>query len=431
MLIPNSRSDTTASTVLQQIPGPQRILKAFTGSLGISSLSDPGSGSTPGSEIAEPNTYQQCPNAELSCQSKYQGQNTCCFNYPGGQFLQTQFWDADPAVGPDDSWTIHGLWPDHCNGGFDQFCDSKRRYSNISLILVDAGRGDLLDEMREFWKDYKGDDPNLWEHEWNKHGTCVSTLETHCYSDYFPQQEVVDYFDKTVELFHGLPSYKTLADAGITPSHTKTYTRDEIEDALSQAHGAEVTVRCRNHNLNELWYYFNVAGSLQTGKFVSSKPDGQTSNCPRTGIRYQPKTPAKHPEPTKPGNPTKPAPTGTPFSGKGYLAVSTLGQRRGCLISPGAWYTSGTCATFRTRKSSEDAFTLHSSKGDCAFEEDTFTCGSHISTPSEFSADGEKLAYRGNSTFFADKAPKGPVRSEIFASEEDHSLQLSISWSPR
>lgn len=170
-------------------------------------------------------------------------------------------------------------------------------------------------------------------------------------------------------------SFQTLADAGITPSHTKTYTRDEIEDALSQAHGAEVTVRCRNHNLNELWYYFNVAGSLQTGKFVSSNPgsfpffpplnpkqshppanhiskDGQTSNCPRRGIRYQPKTPAKHPDPTKPGHPTKPAPTGTPFSGKGYLVVSTLGQRRGCIISPGAWYTSGTCATFRTRKSS-------------------------------------------------------------------------------
>lgn len=110
MLIPTSRSDTTASSLLQQIPGPQRILKAFTGSLGISSLSDPGSSSTPGSEVAVPNTYQECPNAELSCQSKYQGQNTCCFNYPGGQFLQTQFWDADPAVGPDDSWTIHGLW---------------------------------------------------------------------------------------------------------------------------------------------------------------------------------------------------------------------------------------------------------------------------------------------------------------------------------
>lgn len=62
--------------------------------------------------------------------------------------------------------------------------------------------------MRIFWKDWKGDDPNLWEHEWNKHGTCISTLETHCYDIYYPQQEVVDYFDKTVELFHGLPTHE-------------------------------------------------------------------------------------------------------------------------------------------------------------------------------------------------------------------------------
>lgn len=110
MLIPTSRSDSTASFLFQQIPGPQRILKAFAGSLGVTSLSDLGSSSAPGSEVAGPNTYQECPNAELSCQSRYHGQNTCCFNYPGGQFLQTQFWDADPAAGPDDSWTIHGLW---------------------------------------------------------------------------------------------------------------------------------------------------------------------------------------------------------------------------------------------------------------------------------------------------------------------------------
>lgn len=35
---------------------------------------------------------------------------TCCFNYPGGALLQTQFWDTSPSTGPDDSWTIHGLW---------------------------------------------------------------------------------------------------------------------------------------------------------------------------------------------------------------------------------------------------------------------------------------------------------------------------------
>jgi ribonuclease T2 len=32
------------------------------------------------------------------------------FNAPGGQILQTQFWDTNPPTGPDDSWTLHGLW---------------------------------------------------------------------------------------------------------------------------------------------------------------------------------------------------------------------------------------------------------------------------------------------------------------------------------
>lgn len=105
-------------------------------------------------------------------------------------------------------YTTNPFRPDHCNGGFDQFCDSRRKYSNISLILVDAGRGDLLEYMSEYWKDFRGDDNNLWQHEWNKHGTCVSTLEPDCYTDYLPQQEVVDYFDKTVEVYKELPTHE-------------------------------------------------------------------------------------------------------------------------------------------------------------------------------------------------------------------------------
>lgn len=98
--------------------------------------------------------------------------------------------------------------PDHCDGGFDQFCDHKRNYNNISLILVDAGRGDLLDYMKEYFKDYKGDDDSLYSHEFSKHGTCISTLNPNCYTDYYPQEEVVDYFNKTVEIFQRLPSYE-------------------------------------------------------------------------------------------------------------------------------------------------------------------------------------------------------------------------------
>ncbi|KAI9371167.1 ribonuclease T2-like protein [Aspergillus egyptiacus] len=408
---------------LEAIPGPQQLLKAAANSLGLSTLSDP-------SAVTSGGTYDQCGKLEVSCQARYYGQDTCCFNYPGGQMLQTQFWDADPAVGPKDSWTIHGLWPDHCNGGFDQFCDSHRRYSNISLILVDAGRRDLLDEMSTFWKDNKGDDQTLWEHEWNKHGTCVSTLETHCYPDYYPQQEVVDYFDKTVELFHDLPTHKTLAKAGIVPSYSQTYTRREIEDTLSEAHGATVTIRCRSHHLQEVWYFFNVEGPLQTGQFVPSDPDGQTSSCPTSGIVYQPKTPNKNPghghQPSKPQPPHEPS--GKPFVGKGNLVIYTAGQQRGCIIRRGAWYAAGTCATFRSMRSSDDKVNIHSRKGPCAFENDVFTCGSQITSPTDFGVQDGKLSYRGNTTFYADKAPKGTVQSDIFASEEDHPLELSIEW---
>lgn len=62
--------------------------------------------------------------------------------------------------------------------------------------------------MSDYWKDFRGDDADLWQHEWNKHGTCISSLETRCYDGCLPQQEVVDYFDKTVEVFQTRPSYK-------------------------------------------------------------------------------------------------------------------------------------------------------------------------------------------------------------------------------
>jgi ribonuclease T2 len=90
-------------SLLEAIPGPQQILKTITGSLSLSSLSNTDA-TTLGS------TFDQCGKFEVSCRTSYRGQDRCCFNYPGGQMLQTQFWDADPAIGPESSWTIHGLW---------------------------------------------------------------------------------------------------------------------------------------------------------------------------------------------------------------------------------------------------------------------------------------------------------------------------------
>ena len=75
--------------------------------LGFSSLSSPiyrlSTDSSNGASEA-------CPNPQLSCHNTTAVANLCCFNAPGGTLLQTQFWDTNPVSGPDNSWTIHGLW---------------------------------------------------------------------------------------------------------------------------------------------------------------------------------------------------------------------------------------------------------------------------------------------------------------------------------
>lgn len=140
--------------------------------------------------------------------------------------------------------------------------------------------------------------------------------------------------------------------------------------------------------------------------------DGPKSNCPASGIKYPLKRPQNDPsktttspgsEPTEPSDPIEP---GLPFKGRGSLMVSTLNQGRGCIISYGTWYTSGSCATFHAEKKSggylfiaaalahsnrklmrlfpEYEFTLKSSKGYCGFYKGALTCGGRIRTPTTF-----------------------------------------------
>ncbi|KFY97094.1 hypothetical protein V498_02276 [Pseudogymnoascus sp. VKM F-4517 (FW-2822)] len=372
-----------------------------------------------------PPAPMSCSNPQLSCHNTTVQADLCCFNAPGGQLLLTQFWDTDPSTGPADAWTIHGLWPDHCDGTYDANCDPSREYSNITAILNSFGKTDLLTYMDTNWKDYQSDDESFWEHEWNKHGTCISTLDTTCYDDYKPQTEVADYFEKTVELNKGLNSYKILADAGITPSATATYTLAQIQDALKAFHGFVPTVGCKNGVFQEIWYHYNVRGSLQTGEFVPSAPDGTKSTCPTTGIKYLVKY-ATGGTPT--GTPTSgaPAPTGTggAFSGKGFLQAYTSGANKGCLIGAGTWYTTGTCAGY-TATASGSGFTLKSSKGDCGIVNSIFTCAAGVAA-STFTESAGLLAYEGSSNFYTTAVPSGSVQGKVTTTEQ--AVVVTFKW---
>lgn len=383
-------------------------------------------------------TSQACTSPQLSCHNSTVVENLCCFNYPGGQFLLTSFWDTNPVVGPSDSWTIHGLWPDHCDGhSFDSNCDYTRAYGNITAILNHFGESELVSYMSTYWKSNSESDESFWEHEWSKHGTCVSTLKPTCYDDYQSTQEVRDFFNRTVSLFKERPTYEWLAAAGITPSTSATYTTSAIQAALKAQHGSGVALLCEGSGRKtfyQVYYGFEVRGSLQAGQFVPIDVSA-SSNCPST-VRYVPKSGGA--SPTTTGRYTRTATTTTAlptstgsFSGKGFLNVEHDVGVDGCIISGGTWYASGTCATFTATSAGTDGgFTLRSSRGDCAVTMDSeLMCGSGINDPTIFTAVDGKLAFDGITTFYANQVPKGTTKVTVWT--DGGSVELGITWADR
>ncbi|KAI1822908.1 ribonuclease Trv [Xylaria intraflava] len=234
-----------------------------------------------------------CPlDGPVSC-SRNSGADSCCFLNPGGRLLLTQFWDDKSHVeGGEEDWTLHGLWPDRCDGSYDQYCGMTPRFENITAVLEQYDQGDLLACMNRYWVAGYGTNEHLWAHEYNKHASCVNTLAPSCYGEaYEPGLEVVDYFVRAFSLFRRLDTYSALKRVGIEPDSSKTYALADIEAALEEYSGTRVVLKCSRHAvLHEAWYVFFVVGSLQSGEVIPARDSfrGDHSNCP-AHVRYLPK----------------------------------------------------------------------------------------------------------------------------------------------
>lgn len=345
---------------------------------------------------------KKCPiDLPLSCTNDTVIEDSCCFEYPGGILLQTQFWDYYPPIGPDDMFTLHGLWPDNCDGQYEQFCDNSMEIRSARKILEDHNETELLEKMNRFWKNFNGNDDSLWVHEFNKHGTCLSTIKSSCYNNFKPEQNVVDFFKKSVELFEKLPTNQWLAENGIVPSNEQTYFRKQIEDTLSARFGQPVFIKCnRFQALQEVWYFHHLRGSVINGEYFAI-PSLLNSNCPEEGIKFIPKKGFTPPRPTR-TEPGTPAPTGEYLKG----ALRPEGQP-GCLISNGSWYASGTCAKFTLEKAEFGGYNIKSSKGYCKIgNEGFFVCGRSVA-PMQFAYNKEKgwITFGGKSRWGAEKVP--------------------------
>ncbi|KAF2089353.1 hypothetical protein K490DRAFT_37447 [Saccharata proteae CBS 121410] len=231
----------------------------------------------------------------LSCSAAALNTSDCCVESPGGLLLQTQLYNWNPGLGPDDSWTIHGLWGDFCNGSYTSSCDNARNYTNIAGILKEYQQYSLLEYMREYWLNdpvvttTNGTAEDLWEHEWAKHGTCMTTLEPTCYMHYTPYLELVQFLQEVVYLYKTLPTHEYLASCGIVPTNSTTYALADVEQCFMKATGGYLPhIGCTGNYLSEVWYYHHLAGKVKGGEYVPTNTT-YASNCPSQGIMYPPK----------------------------------------------------------------------------------------------------------------------------------------------
>ncbi|KAF3068800.1 hypothetical protein CFAM422_007818 [Trichoderma lentiforme] len=258
--------------------------------------------------------------------------DSCCTETFGGLVLQTQFWDTNTGLEgigqllPPYTWTIHGLWPDFCNGSYTQYCDLSRQYDpspapnttngkpdgtpvpkytgeSIEAWFEPYGKMDLLAYMKKYWINQYAPNWELWAHEFSKHATCFSTFDKECYGPKANEHDdLFQFFETVIAYYKVLPTWGWLSAANIRPSNTTSYSLSDVQDALTLGYGAVPFIGCGGPKynqteagkgsldnggtqLNEVWYYYHVYGSPQRNQGLRVPADiagGSVSSCAKT-----------------------------------------------------------------------------------------------------------------------------------------------------
>ncbi|KAI3406707.2 RBT7 [Candida oxycetoniae] len=259
-----------------------------------------------------------------SCHNTSVIRDECCFeNY--GVLLQSQFWDYNTTLlsiavngttkdivqaeaqsqidllynDIKRTFTIHGLWNDLCDGSYRSNCEPSwevddARDNLTHLIGTEFNEPQLLAVMKRYWintlKSNVEDQASvaLWEHEYNKHGTCMNTLNPECFdSGYREHEQAVNFYKKVVEIWSQLDTFQFLAAVGIFPTVARQYKLSDVQNALSKAHGGEVYVGCLNGAIDEVWYYHNLQGNVLSGTYRAI--DSLTNSTCGEKVWYIPK----------------------------------------------------------------------------------------------------------------------------------------------
>ena len=122
---------------------------------------------------------------------------------------------------------------------------------------------------------------------------------------------MIEFYETAITYYRRLPTYDWLAEAGITPSNSTTYTLSDMQNALSSKWGAVPYLGCSGPrynetaagkgstddgrtSLDELWYYQHVLGKPQNAISVPVPATSPVTSCATSkgAINYYERTPS-------------------------------------------------------------------------------------------------------------------------------------------
>jgi len=124
------------------------------------------------------------------------------------------------------NFTLHGLWPERIDGSYPQHCTNDK-FDPSQVTSIET-------ELDTYWLSLNGPNPSFWAHEYETHGTCAK--------DVLPTE--LGFFNTTLSLRTTYDITPALAAAGITPSSTKSFTRNEFDTAILNAFGFSILPAC-------------------------------------------------------------------------------------------------------------------------------------------------------------------------------------------
>jgi ribonuclease T2 len=177
---------------------------------------------------------------------------------------------------PEDAsrWTVHGVWPTKIGANGPFFCNSALHFDPDQLTPI-------MKELQEDWPNIEANTkPNsFWKHEWNKHGTCASSLPL--------LNSVTAYFKQGLQWNQDYDLANVLKKNNIIPN-MQGYNISDIYDTVKAVMGKNPRVECvidgksKQSLISEIRICFNK--SLDLIDCNLTKPEGThyrdiLSNC--------------------------------------------------------------------------------------------------------------------------------------------------------